>query len=85
MDFDKTSKQDKDNITIDPTVTTRKRMISKVNKMNKYKGLNGIKIKMEEMEVAEQRVIIIITSMIVFFNYVVITLESPVVQVRIHL
>ena len=53
MDIDKTPKHDKDNISIDPTVTMGKRMISKVNKTNVYEGLNGIKIKMEEMEMAE--------------------------------
>ena len=46
MDIDETSKQDKDNISSDLTVTTGKRTISKVNKTNVYEGLNGIKINM---------------------------------------
>ena len=53
MDTDETSKHDKNNISSNPTVTTGKRTISKVNEMNVYEGLSRIEIKMEEMEMAE--------------------------------
>ena len=53
MDIDKTPNQDKNNTDSDPTVATGKRTIAKVNEPNIYEGLNGIKIKLEEMEMAE--------------------------------